>query len=281
MDNNKSPATHTILAERVAAQFQALPQVTAIALGGSAAGGVKDHHSDIDLYIFTTALVPLERREAIVNHLGARQRNLNLTFWDLGDEWYDLETGIEVDVIYWDQAWIEDQIAAVLNSHQASLGYTTCFWHTILNARALSDPEGWFAALQAKCRQPYPEPLRQAIIARNYPVLRTVIPSYYTQINKALTRGDLVSLNHRLAALLASYFDIIFALNRVPHPGEKKIVAHIEAHCPLLPPDLRKRVADCLKFAGTGAEGLLSQLDTLLDGLDHILVREGIDLPRW
>jgi hypothetical protein len=29
-----------------------------------------------------------------------------------------------------------------------------------------------------------------------------------------------VSLNHRTAALLASYFDVLFALNRVHHPGD-------------------------------------------------------------
>lgn len=53
----------------------------------------------------------------------------------------------------------------------------------------------------------------RTIVALNHPVLRDVIPSYYAQIEKAVGRGDLVSVNHRLAALLASYFDTVFAVN--------------------------------------------------------------------
>jgi hypothetical protein len=277
MDNRLS--AHSSLAAKVAVQFQACPQVAAIALGGSAAGGVKDVHSDIDLYVFTTATVPLEQRQAIVAQLGASETNLNLTFWDLGDEWYDLETGIEVDVIYWDTAWIAGQIKAVVEDHQAGMGYTTCFWHTISNAQALFDRQGWFRELQGQCQQPYPDPLRQAIIAKNHPVLRTAIPSYYTQINKALTRGDLISLNHRLAALLASYFDVLFALNRILHPGEKKIMAFVEAHCTMVPTDLRDQVNSCLQLAAVGDPELLNQLGSLLNSLDALLVREGLEFP--
>lgn len=47
------------------------------------------------------------------------------------------------------------------------------------------------------------------------------LPSYDRQIKKAQERGDIVSVNHRITAFLESYFDVIFALNRQTHPGEK------------------------------------------------------------
>ena len=54
-------------------------------------------------------------------------------------------------------------------------------------------------------------------------------------MEKAVARGDLVSFNYRVAALLASTFDILFALNRLPHPGEKRLLAFAAQHCPLRP----------------------------------------------
>ncbi len=120
--------------------------------------------------------------------------------------------------MYWDPAWVEGQLNRVWREYQASLGYTTCLWYTVRNSRVLYDRRGWFEALQQHSAQPYPEPLRQAIIAKNHAVLRNVIPSYAHQIEKASRRGDRVSQNHRVAALLASYFDVVFALTRVCIP---------------------------------------------------------------
>jgi predicted metal-dependent phosphoesterase TrpH len=62
-------------------------------------------------------------------------------------------------------------------------------------------------------------------------VLRQVRSSYAHQIAAAEVRRDTVSLNHRVAALLASYFDVLFALNRVLHPGEKRLVEYAERTC--------------------------------------------------
>jgi len=268
---------HFILAKKIADQFNNIACVEAIALGGSQTSGSLDLYSDIDLYIYTNEVIPLRGRQAIVEKMGASKADLNLTFWDLGDEWFDLETGIEVDIIYWDPSWIEDQIERILVFYQASMGYSTCFWQTVLNSEILFDRRGWFAKLQGKCNQPYPEQLKRTILAKNHPVLRSVIPSYYGQIKKAIERRDLISINHRLAALLASYFDVLFALNEVMNPGEKKIMKLVMEQCSKIPMDLQEQLDDILQSAASGDAMLLRQLDGLIDSLDVLLTKEGFD----
>ncbi|MCB9078563.1 MAG: DUF4037 domain-containing protein [Anaerolineaceae bacterium] len=275
MDKNNS--AQLVLANKIVEHFKVVSDVEAIALGGSQTSGSLDKHSDIDLYVYTHNIIPLSSRQLIVQKLGASQADLNLTFWDLGDEWFDLETGIEVDMIYWDRLWIEDQLERVLVAHQASMGYTTCFWHTVLNSKILFDRQDWLAKLQEKSSQPYPEPLKRAIIAKNHPVLRAVIPSYYAQIKKAIERHDLISINHRLAALLASYFDVLFAINEVSNPGEKKILKFVLDYCSKRPIGLQRQVEIVLQGAATADKVLLDQLDELLDSLDDLLIEEGID----
>ncbi|MCB9109036.1 MAG: DUF4037 domain-containing protein [Anaerolineales bacterium] len=275
MDKNDSAQLD--LANQIVEHFKGIPGVEAMALGGSQTSGSLDTHSDIDLYVYTYDIIPLSSRQSIVQKLGASKADLNLTFWGLGDEWFDLETGIEVDIIYWDRLWIEDQLERVLVSHQASMGYSTCFWHTVLNSKILFDRQGWLAKLQEKSSQPYPEPLKHAIIAKNHPVLRTVIPSYYVQIKKAVERRDLISINHRLAALLASYFDVLLAINEVRHPGEKKLLKFVLDYCSKRPMGFQRQMEAVLHGAATADKVLLDQLDELLDSLDELLVEAGID----
>ncbi|MBE9507085.1 MAG: DUF4037 domain-containing protein, partial [Chloroflexi bacterium] len=254
------------------------PSVEGIALAGSQAAGAVDQDSDIDLYVYTTSVIPLNGRVAIVEKLGATQSDLNLQFWDLGDEWYDEETGIEVDVIYWDISWIERQLDRVLVEHQASTGYSTCFWHTIRNSLILYDKSDWLHRFKEKSAVPYPEPLRRAIIAKNHPVLRRVIPSYLHQIEKAMRRNDLVSINHRVAALLASYFDVLFALNRLPNPGEKRLLKAASERCAKVPREMVNQVEGVLRAVSSADRSLIARIEELIDGLDQLLLEEGFDL---
>ena len=42
-------------------------------------------------------------------------------------------------------------------------------------------------------------------------------------------------MNHRVTEFLASYFDIIFALNEMTHPGEKRMQSICSSECRILP----------------------------------------------
>lgn len=265
------------LAKKLSDQFKTHSSVEAIAIGGSHQSDNIDSNSDVDLYIFTSNIIPLAFRENVVNKMGASKVNLNLNFWDIGDLWIDQKTEIEIDVMFWDQKWIEMQLEQVLVHNQAKLGYTTCFWHTIKHSKILFERKDWFKQLQLKCRQPFSQKLRNAIISKNHPVLRNIITSYYHQIKKAINRKDLISVNHRVSALLASYFDVLFAINYQTHPGEKRLLTFALKKCQKLPNGFEKQIEDVLKTSGDEINKLLTKVDLLLENLDKLLLVENID----
>jgi hypothetical protein len=275
------PTNHETLARRVARLFITLPEVEAVALGGSRGGGGLGHDraSDIDVYVFTRGEIGLDVRRGIVEAAGGASRaDLGMTFWGPGDEWLDAATHIHVDVVYFGADWMTDQVDRVLVRHEASLGYSTCLWHTVRGSVILEDPRGWLSALKGRSRGAYPEALRQNVIELNHAVLRGPLPAYSTQVAKAARRGDLVSVNHRLAGLLASYFDVLFALNRVPHPGEKRLV-EAAAGLPRTPGGMTADLRDLLETATTDLSGLPVRVDRLLDRLDALLREDGFTAP--
>jgi hypothetical protein len=273
------PSLHLALAQQLAALLAELPQVEAVALGGSRGGAsaTVDSASDIDVYVYTRGDIPLVARQAIVARSGGTsQASLGLHYWGPGDEWLHAPSGIEVDLVYFDARWMEEQITRVVDECQASLGYTTCFCYTVRHAIALADPSGWFATLQARCQGEYPEALRRNIVALNHPLLRGIIPAYAHQLAKAALRHDLVSINHRLAALLASYFDILLAVNRQWHPGEKRLVEFALQRCQALPTNMEADLAALLLLTAADVADLPARVTRLLDHLDALLEREGL-----
>jgi predicted nucleotidyltransferase len=263
---------HLAIARRVARRFSQLPEVEAVAIAGSQMTNTSGQASDVDVYIYPRTDIPAAARKAIASEFSDRVEIVD--FWGQGVEWEDPETGIHVDTIFFTTSWMEDQIDRVLRRHEAWLGYTTAFWHTVRVSQLLFDRNGWFAALQQRAMQDYPEPLVRAIIAQNHPVLRQSASSYLRQLEKAAARGDVVSLNHRIAGLLASYFDILFAINRVPHPGEKRLLTFAETLSPKRPARLREQV-EALLHASNG-DGITEAVNNLVDSLEVLLRSEGL-----
>ncbi|HSN75435.1 MAG TPA: DUF4037 domain-containing protein [Anaerolineae bacterium] len=262
--------------QELAERFAELPSVLAVVLSGSTSNRVDDGNSDFDIYVYTTEEIPAAWRAEL-----ARQHGIHLAidnrYWELGDDWIDTRIHRMVDVIYRWPDWIEEQIDRLLLRCEASTGYSTCFWHNVLHSEALFDRDGWFGRLQERARQPYPEALRRAIVAKNHPILRHTLSSYMQQLELAIERRDHQSVNHRVTALLASYFDILFAVNRQPHPGEKRLVAYAEALCPLRPPALAQQVEAVISAVAPASQPLLlARANALLDSLDELLLAEGL-----
>ena len=254
----------TEVVQRVAEKFGGLPQVVAVAVGGSRGAGVHDARSDVDLYVYSLGEISLEfRRE-----LGGPAAEIANRFWEPGDEWIDAASGLHFDIMYRSPSWIEDQLDRVLVRHEASLGYTTCFWYNIIHSDALIDPRGWYAMLQQRAGVPYPEGLRRAIIEKNLPVLRHNRSSYRVQIARALERNDLVSRQHRVTALLASVFDILCALDRKPHPGEKRLLDYTP-----------KALAELVRGIIKAESDLMERIDILLDAIEERVEAECLAVP--
>jgi predicted nucleotidyltransferase len=266
---------HNLLRE-LARLFAAIPEVEGVALGGSTATGQADTSSDIDLYIYSSDPVPLSARSAL-SKPRAERIEVGNHFFESGDEWDERETGIHIDIMYRDLSDIQSRLDRVLVGYEASIGYTTCVWHNVLTCRTLFDRSGRLDELKRFADRPYPDELAKAIVAKNHPLLRDNFGAFGGQILKAAQRNDVVSVNHRIAAFLASYFDIIFAASREPHPGEKRLLPTAGA-LPRHPPHMQEDI-ERLLYARTPAE-LGEPIDSLANNLGELLARQGLAPER-
>lgn len=259
-----------MIIEDIAKAFSKFDIVEAVALSGSKTGLINDELSDFDMYIYSKEPVPLDIRENIAKKFTDKYEVGN-TFFEDGDE-LSISTPqkMGVDLMYRRLEWAESEVDWVWRKHNAKVAYTTCFLHNLRTSKVLFDRDGKLQKIIDELNEPYPEKLKKNIIAKNYPLLRTKQgASFYEQIEFALKRNDFVSQNHRTAALLASYFDILFALNEQTHPGEKKLASYAEKLCKTLPKDFKSDVEKVIKSVGTPE--ILPALDKLLDELDFCI----------
>ena len=208
--------------------FSLLPETESIALSGSRRSAINDESSDWDVYIYSSSRIMPETREKIFASIFPRF-SVNCSPFEEGDECMD-EDGRVYDIMYRSTEWTEWQIDDVYRKHNARVGYTTC-----------------------------------NIIRKNMDVIDgNGASTFLIQAELAVKRGDIVSSNHRLAAILASYFDIIFAYNRVYHPGEKKLIGY--AHfCKDLPMNMDENIEKAITTLGKS-----DHLDALRTLVSHL-----------
>lgn len=216
-------------------KFIELPEVEAIAIGGSTSAKTSDNTSDIDVYVFSRTGIPLEKRKNIIKPISTKHE-IGGEYFGSGDEFLVDEINQQLDLMYWDMSWFENVIENVWIKHYPSNGYTTCFLFTLKNFSIIYDKNNWLKNLQEKINTEYPIELQKNIIHRNLMLMKDKpFASYYEQIEKAIKRNDITSINHRISAFVASYFDVIFAINKQLHCGEKRLINYVKNNCAIIP----------------------------------------------
>ena len=250
-------------------ELSALPEVEAIALGGSRSGKHFDESSDYDIYLYCTGSVPETIRRQILSKY-CSYMEIGNHFWEYEDN-CTLKNGIDMDILYRNLDDFSADVASVVECHQGRNGYTTCMWHNLLTCKIIYDETGRLTAAKSRFDIPYPNALRQDIIDRNWKLLHSSMPAYELQINKAVKRGDLVSINHRVSAFMESYFDLLFALNRQTHPGEKRLISLCRERCSILPDNFEDNLNTLFCHLYTQPSLIEEDLKRILTALSKIL----------
>lgn len=250
-------------------ELSALPEVDAIALGGSRAGDTYDEKSDYDVYLYCSGAVEEDARLRILSKY-CTTMEIGNRFWELEDNCI-LKNGIDIDIIYRNLDSFLQDIASVVEQYQARNGYTTCMWHNLDTCKIVYDRSGQLETAKKRFHVPYPQQLKKNIVEQNMKLLHTAMPAYDAQIAKAVKRNDIVSISHRTSAFMESYFDIIFAVNELTHPGEKRLLPLCKKTCRILPEFFEENINSLFQDLFTNTDSIAEDLQNIIAELEKII----------
>ena len=245
--------------------------IDSIVLSGSKTSLINDDMSDYDIYVYCKASAKsredMDSRKEFASKY-ASYSEIGNDYFEHGDEMILKESGICLDFMYRDLSWIEGEMEYVWRGCNSKIGYTTAFLYNIKHSSILYDKEGKFKKFQDELNLEYPEKLKNNIIEKNFNVMYgKKIASFYEQLEKAVKRNDIVSINHRISAILSSYFDILFALNKELHVGEKKLIQYALKLCRKIPDNFEKDIKNVIFYD----ENILEKVKILIENIQKIL----------
>lgn len=216
---------------RVVEVIGTLRGVIAVALGGSTAARVADVQSDLDLYVYWTEplATAAERAARLAAVADPGSLRVGLTSWGFVEDHLAVG-GRPTELIYphWDG--VRGEVERAYDVGLVGPGFTTAVLYTIAHGRPLHDPSGALGVVRDRLNRAFPEATRAALLRRGTPLLGF----HLARLRQAQGRGDLLFVQQLRATLQLLYFDVLFALNRVYHPGEKRLLEHAR-RCPLRP----------------------------------------------
>jgi hypothetical protein len=248
-------------ARRVADAMAGLPGFVGMTLGGSVASGLADESSDIDLHVYWRApLASAAQREERLRHVADQgSMTIGVTSWGLEDH---LRVGGQpIELVYVNLDDLRGEIERAYAEGLNGEGFVTAQFYYLDSGHVLCDPSGEMTMLQERLHASYPEPTRRLLLRDNPFLLQT----YLEHLRKAQRRGDLLFVQHRRYSVQMVFFNLLFALNRRYHPGEKRLLIHGE-RCPVKPDDLAPRWEHVARMAADDP-ALTKELERLIEDI--------------
>ena len=242
-----------------------LPGFTAISLGGSVANGLADQNSDLDLHVYWRAplAAPAERAARLARVADPGSVDVEILDWGRED---NLRIGgRRAELIYMPLDELCAEVEQAYGQGLITEGYTTARLFYVASGQPLHDPAGELSALRERLLSGSPEPTRRLLL-RYHPALLRV---YLGHLRLAQSRGDLLAVQHRRYTVQMVFFNLLFALNRRYHPGEKRLLIHGE-RCPLRPADLAGRWSHAARLAADDP-ALAETLAGMIDDLNRLI----------
>jgi hypothetical protein len=229
-----------------------------IALGGAHAKGVDDAESDIDLYVFARKIQPGAERSRI---LAAVRGVEELSAWGEDEPFEQAGSdfcyqGKKVEV------WFRslDYITSIVEACQQGVTqrdyvawtvmgfYNYCTLSDLSKMQPLDDPACMLASWKAAVAI-FPPVLRGRIIRQHYIAARFWPDNFHYKT--AIKRCDIIYTAGIVQQTVYNMIQVLFALNEVYFPGEKKMAAALEQLA--VKPDGFTRRIQALLFPGMTA----------------------------
>ncbi|WP_295158570.1 DUF4037 domain-containing protein [uncultured Brachyspira sp.] len=251
--------------------------IDSIVLSGSRTSLINDDMSDYDIYVYSKNaaknIANIKDREYFAQKY-ASYYEIGNDYFEYGDEIILKDSNVCLDFMYRDLSWAEDELEYVWRGCNSKIGYTTAFLYNIKNSSIFYDRNGNFKNLQDELNNEYPEKLKNSIIEKNFNIIYAKkTASFYEQLEKAVKRNDIISISHRITAILSSYFDILFALNKELHPGEKKLLQYALKLCPKIPDNFEKCIKSIIFYDLNDIynKKIMEKVKILIENIEKIL----------
>lgn len=214
------------VAQQITKSLTKLPGIKTVTVTGSALIDDLSQISDVDFYIYYESLPELATREELYYSHFLWDKNKPASFnlkvpplWTM-DKFYTPEE-IKLDLTFIHINSMEQMVDGILERGEIDKKegwfFPICLLSDLKNSFVLYDPSGIFKRWRARSKQ-YPRKARKRIIETNFFDL-----SYnLKELMNASEESDHIYFLHCLNACAENFVQIMFALNEVYYPGNKR-----------------------------------------------------------